>query len=97
MDQEPPERAADETLSRGTGVGRLLFATVALVLLYVLSCGPTYRFLVHDSASEFTWYKIYSPLAVTAEACQPIEHCLNWYMRLWNEDGPKSSSAAALQ
>jgi len=59
--------------------------TVALLpVLYVLSCGPSYRLFVHDAAAQYTWFSVYTPLGWVAHACPPVRRCLNWYVALWN-------------
>ena len=68
----------------GVSMGRRLWAFAAIALVYVLSCGPSYKWFVHGGADQYHWFQFYTPLSYAAHACQPVRSFLNGYMALWN-------------
>jgi len=65
---------------------RLLLPPVAVVVLYVLSIGPTARMVCDaDGFAGLTkWQAFYRPLARLSERANWIAGGLNWYIRLWD-------------
>jgi hypothetical protein len=57
---------------------------LALPLLYVLSFGPVAAFYEHRDAPAAV-EAFYTPLIWLADAWQPAEDLLNWYVDLWIE------------
>jgi len=70
--------------NEGPRTGRFFWAIAGVVILYVLSCGPSYRLFVHGGADQYHWFQVYTPLTYAAHVCPPIRSFLNWYMELCN-------------
>ena len=68
----------------GGAIGCFILGAVALMLLplYVLSIGPVAWLVERNPSLEYIGI-IYAPIGFLADACQPIEDALMWYMELW--------------
>ena len=72
---------SEEREKRGGGCA-VAFSVAAvlamLTLLYVLSSGPAFIFLSHE-----TWVVVYFPLLAIAACVPPFDSFMEWYVRLW--------------
>ena len=56
----------------------LLWTGLAILLLYPLSIGPSFRL-----GRSGTIYALYAPVLYICRRSQPIDHALGWYLQLW--------------
>ena len=73
----------DECVGRGRSHGPL-WATVALLALYVLSIGPACWLSRRLDTESFL--VIYQPVGWAGSHCRPFGDVLLWYLHFWGVD-----------
>lgn len=79
----PPEQPLNNATNeqRGSGVLTFVLWLAVVVLFYVLSFGPVYRFLGASPAVKV----IYTPVFWAYWWLPPFATLLDWYMTLWDK------------
>jgi hypothetical protein len=75
----------DDRHEKRAGYRALLVAAMPLmlVLLYVLSAGPTLTLVASGSWTTETWRAIYWPLIYISNQSPAIYNAWQWYLWLW--------------
>jgi hypothetical protein len=86
MQAQAPHSGADQEPSRISGLSRLAWVIVLLLLLYFLSIGPAGKMYDHGFLPGSAFLTAYGPLFWFAHAFQPFAFFLGWYLYiLWDD------------
>jgi hypothetical protein len=85
--QATPETESAEP-SRKKSFAPVIYGTLIVLALYVLSTGPMCRLVFQFKISTTTFAKVYQPLIGLGASSPAVQNLFEWYVHFWTKDLP---------
>jgi hypothetical protein len=76
---DQPETSAEPTEPKGHGPFSLLFWSLTILGLYVLSSGPATKLYYSVPKTRPVILVLYAPLSALCDVCPPAQRAMLWY------------------
>ena len=59
-----------------------------LIMTYIVSVGPAYRYVTGTRALDNLFVSIYRPIVDLTDQATPVGALVRWYLNMWGKDPP---------